>query len=209
MNKKYIFSYIPDIDAYMVDADLNQAALHGASEAVQASGMSPYLKFKYNTEHCIDINRLEDSFINNNNQVDVDVMYPALVSNNLISATIPRFLLVSKDLVPGNRQDYILGFGMKETGIAVQSLYRFKKLNREAGRLAVRHIAGHEMGHMLGLDSETIIKVSQIDGHCENECRMKQVNSALDAAQLAYKLRNRRMGGFCLDCISVLREIHS
>jgi hypothetical protein len=73
-----------------------------------------------------------------------------------------------------------------------------------------RHVARHEFGHLVGLDSSSIRNEDRrggiYAGHCANECTMHQVVSVPEAAAMTAKLQHKPHAGFCPDCTNFLRQ---
>ncbi len=81
-------------------------------------------------------------------------------------------------------------------------------LSPEQAALVTKHIARHEVGHLVGLDDDTIrkqdIRGGIYEGHCANECTMQQVVSIPEAVSLATRLQHKANAGFCRDCTNYL-----
>jgi hypothetical protein len=124
------------------------------------------------------------------------------------------YMLIGRDLTAlgsDNRVlNFIFGATDKEIGQTVQSVYRFVEagLSPEQTALVTRHIARHEFGHLVGLDTDTIRKQDRrggiYEGHCANECTMQQVMSVSETVTLANKLEHKHNAGFCTDCVGYL-----
>ncbi|MCA9332603.1 hypothetical protein KDA00_01895 [Candidatus Saccharibacteria bacterium] len=141
-------------------------------------------------------------------QVDADQFFMNI--RELADAQEPLFVLLSKDL-RAEGTNFIFGFGIKEAGICVQSLYRYVREVRQVELpVIVRHIARHEFGHMLGLDGTSIrnqdTRGGLYRGHCANDCTMQQVMTVVEANQRAQRLQTRPNAGFCSGCVEVLQS---
>ena len=97
---------------------------------------------------------------------------------------------------------------MKEEGLAIQSLSRFTKTWMKTSLDLYRFIGRHSYAHLLGLNgsprAENFGKTSP--SHCENECTMQKMSSVNEALDRVDTLRNRKLGGFCLQCVEKLRS---
>jgi hypothetical protein len=124
------------------------------------------------------------------------------------------YMLVGRDMTalgPDNKVlNFIFGATDKEIGQTVQSVYRFLEagLSSEQVALVTKHIARHEFGHLVGLDSDSIRNQDKrggiYEGHCANECTMQQVMSVPEAIGLATRLKDKPKAGFCNDCTGFL-----
>lgn len=124
------------------------------------------------------------------------------------------YMLISRDLTAAGSDDQLLNFIFgatdKEIGQTVQSVYRFLEAGLSPDQIALvtKHIARHEFGHLVGLDSDTIRNQDKrggiYQGHCVNECTMQQVMSVSETVSLATKLQDKDRAGFCGDCAGYL-----
>lgn len=93
---------------------------------------------------------------------------------------------------------------------AITFSLRLKSGYRTQLPILARHIARHEFGHLLGLDSSTIRNKDNrgglYEGHCANDCTMQQVMNVEQAYDRAQHLLRRPHAGFCGDCVEVLRR---
>jgi predicted Zn-dependent protease len=204
------FGFTADLGTAELDPSVAQAAYLGVVDVIEVAGLEP----------AVDTTELQRSgsltdivkyFQLPNGQVDADAMFETLVASGFSSPENPKFLLISEDLKAANT-NYIFGFSVKEVGLSVQSLARFKNLQTHRMALAARHIGRHEYGHLLGLDGSSVKNTDQrgglYAGHCANVCTMQQVMSVPETVTLADRLSEQSLAGFCIDCVGSLRSLH-
>ena len=124
------------------------------------------------------------------------------------------YMLLGRDMTALGSDNRVLNFVFgatdKEIGQSVQSVYRFMEagLSPQQAALVTRHIARHEFGHLVGLDSDTIKRQDTRgglhEGHCANDCTMHQVMSVHETVDLATRLQDKSHAGFCADCAGYL-----
>lgn len=107
--------------------------------------------------------------------------------------------LTTKDL--SSRDGWL--FGLARSGHAV--ILSVARLTTQA---TLKLLAGHEVGHLLGLVREEQQSHDNRSGfywsHCTNVCAMRQVMSVAEAQRLAAKLVERSF--FCPQCIEFLEN---
>jgi predicted Zn-dependent protease len=102
-----------------------------------------------------------------------------------------------------------------EAGLTIISAHRLLSLPDQQQPRALRHIAKHEIGHLMGLGlAEGSIRnrdprVGFYAGHCINECVMMQAASLDEALNQAEEASNRVNHGFCDDCTEVTETLVS
>lgn len=158
-------------------------------------------------EQARSLTDIETTAVNPAGQVDADDFYRKLLG--VADTDRPLFVLIGKDL-RAEGTNFIFGFGLKEAGLCVQSLFRYARdTHRSELPTLVRHIARHEFGHLLGLDKSTIKNQDQrpglYQGHCANDCTMQQVMTVPEAYERAQHLSSKPNAGFCGDCTDVLQ----
>ncbi len=208
--KIHNFSFTPDLGVTS-QSGIAEAAYIGIDETIRIAGLTPKID-QSSLDHSAQLSEICTFFQMSNGQIDADKLYGTLVSNNFSSAESPAYLLISGDL-KASGTNFIFGFSVKEEGLSVQSIARFKQSNRDITRPVVtRHIARHEYGHLLGLDNETIVNQDKrgglYKGHCLNVCTMQQVMSVPEANNQAAQLEHKSHAGFCMDCVGTLRKLH-
>ncbi len=212
MSEKYhSFGFVPDNEIATQYDYLAQSAYAGINEVIYLSGNTPVHRpnFILSPEQLSELSTMNQQV---NGQVSLESIYPTLVRSGYATPSNPKYLLLSKDLSTENA-NFVFGMSVTETGLSLQSVYRFLSLKKADQQLCARHIARHEYGHLMGLDSSTISSQDRRSGlylgHCLNECTMHQVMSVQETIKLANSLKHKKLAGFCIECASVLRDINS
>lgn len=167
---------------------------------------------------------LEESKIYNpnvqSNQVLFDKLYDKMSYFLDLQGNIHNFILTARDMTTynnGERLNFALGASLDN--VTVQSLYEYimavGQHSDEEIIDAVRLIARHEYGHMIGLvNKETITERGPwgeydsiiYKGHCDNvPCTMQQINSTDEAFKLSQELLNKSDAGFCPNCANYIK----
>ncbi|MCA9323822.1 hypothetical protein KC992_01840 [Candidatus Saccharibacteria bacterium] len=205
------FGFTPDQGVLELDPALAESAYLGIVDVIETADLRPRVDSEM-LSGAGSLSEVIQYFRLPNGQIDADRLYGTLVETGFSSPDNPRFLLLSEDLRTEGT-NFIFGFSVKEVGLSVQSLARFRRLPAEALRRTTRHIARHEYGHLLGLDKSSIKNLDTrgglYEGHCANVCTMQQVMSVPETDALARTLSTKPLAGFCLDCVGSLRTLHN
>jgi predicted Zn-dependent protease len=203
------FGFTADRGVLEASTDIAVEAFQGITDVIAIAGLDidlaeETLSMTDALTNTANQHRLE------NGQIDGDWLYSSVVESGFCSPDSPKYLLLSDDLTTRNT-NFVFGFSVKERGISIQSIARFKRAGKELPSLT-RHIARHEYGHLLGLDGDSIVNQDTrgglYKGHCANTCTMQQVMTAEEALLKSRELKAKPMAGFCLDCVDVLVELH-
>lgn len=202
---KHVFSFVADqtiIEKYPTEASMVR---EGIFDVLHVAGLNPVLK-NISRKDSHNLSKLVEMHKNPNGNVEVANLADRLIDNNYSSPDNPGYLLIADEIEVYTRND-IGSYIVKEEGLAIQSLNRFIKTWMKTNTEVYRHIGRHTYAHLIGLNgsSKTEKTGHSPSGHCQNECTMQKMTSVSEALDHVDALRNRKLAGFCLQCVDALR----
>jgi hypothetical protein len=201
--------------------DLFNAAVEGISDVIRLQGVQPII-FGPHEDNSRIIDEVElPSFDHSRSQLQLECMADnLLIAKPDLAMDRPEYILTDRDMYGGELR-FALGYAMADRDLSIQSIARLIQVERSNGEpcdpyeqyLAVRHIARHEFGHVLGLRlpqdyDNPDLGVDYHAGHCNNACTMRQVDNAPETFDLAIYLERSGLGmaGFCASCVASIRR---
>ncbi|MEI6850939.1 MAG: hypothetical protein WCK26_03155 [Candidatus Saccharibacteria bacterium] len=194
--------------------DLFFAAADGISDVIKLQGFEPVLMIE--DENCTAIIDHSENVSYNpyRQQIELQHYLSSLVDfAPNITNNRPDYILTDQDIYPeGMNMAYALGCTPDNAHLSIQSIARIVRAteNPLLQYDAVRHIARHEFGHIIGMNSESDYfnpdkRPGLYEGHCANDCTMHQVMSPEEAIEAAEYLKDYNMAGFCIGCVIKIR----
>lgn len=206
---KHVFSFVADqtiIEKYPAEASMLR---EGIFDVLHVAGLNPVLK-NISRKDSHNLSKLVEMHKNPNGNVEVASLADRLIDNNYSSPNNPGYLLIADEIEVYTRND-IGSYVVREEGLAVQSLSRFTKTWMKTSLDLYRFIGRHTYAHLLGLNGSSVTEKTghTPTGHCQNECTMQKMSSVNEALDRVDTLRNRKLAGFCLQCVDALRAKHA
>lgn len=191
--------------------DLFEAAAKGINDVLTIQGFDiPIVTGDTDTARVLSLyqsaNRNSDR-----QQVNVTNFTLDLINDTSVGdPNTPDYILLGQDLF-NERTNFVFGCTWPTLGVSVQSIARVMRHTQDKGvqRLHTRHVARHEFAHLRGLNQPSDYAAPDprggiYEGHCLDECTMRQCLTVEEAVGQAKQLEDRELAGFCRGCFKTL-----